>query len=126
MDDAQLRTIWEQRQFRESAVPLSLPLSSFMKHKLAKRARQLGQLAEIWDELIPEPIRDHTALERFHRGVLTVLVDSPAHRFQLQTLLMGGLTREIQSRFTGALNKVRVVPGQFYSVDLSGARRYEF
>jgi hypothetical protein len=126
MDDAQLRTIWQQRQFRDSAAHLSQPLSWFMKHTLAKRARQLGQLAEVWDELIPQPIRDHTALDKFHRGVLTVIVDSAAHRFQLQTLLMGGLLRELQRRFSGALDKVRVVPGRFYSVDVSGARRYEF
>jgi hypothetical protein len=126
MDDAQLRTIWQQRQVNDRVAPLSQPLSWFMKHTLAKRARQLGQLAKIWDDLIPETIRDHTALEKFQGGVLTVLVDSPAHRFQLQTLLMGGLLRELQSRFPGALNKVRVVPGRFYSVDLAGSRRYEF
>ena len=126
MDDAQLRTIWQQRQFNDRAVLLSQPLSAFMKHTLAKRVRQLGQLAEIWDDLVPEPIRDHTALDKLHQGILTVLVDSPAHRFQLRTLLDGGLEREIRTRFPGALNKIRVVPGQFYSVDLSGARRYEF
>lgn len=126
MDDAQLHTIWQQRQFNDRAVPLSQPLSVLMKHKLAKRARQLGKLADVWDDLVPEPINEHTALEGFNRGVLTVLVDSPAHRFQLQTLLMGGLMRELQDRFPGAINKVHLVPGQFCSVDVSGSRRYEF
>lgn len=126
MDDAQLRTVWQQRQFNDRAAHLSLPLTILLKHTLAKRVRQLGRLAEIWDEVIPEEIRDHTALESFNRGTLTVLVDSAPHRFQLQTLLAGYLKREIQARFSGAINKIRLVPGQFYSIDLAGAPRYEF
>jgi len=55
-----------------------------------------------------------------------VVVDSAPHRFQLQTLLRGGLLRAIQANFAGAINKVRLVPGQFAAVDLAGDRRYEF
>jgi predicted nucleic acid-binding Zn ribbon protein len=126
MDDAQLRTRWQQRQPRFEAKYLSEPLAYLMKHKLARRVKQLGQLASLWDECIPESLREHTALEGFRNGVLTVLVDSPAQRFQLQTLLTGGLFKTIQSRYPGALNKIRLVPGQFASVDLAGQKRYEF
>jgi len=126
MDDAQLRTVWQQRQFDDRYVPLSQPLTFLMKRVLAKRLRQLGNLARIWDDVLPRSIRDHTALESFNRGVLTVLVDSAAHRYQLQMLLSGGLMREIRARFNGALNKIRLVPGQFFAVDLTGAARYEF
>ena len=126
MDETQLRTIWQQRQFNDRAAPISRPLGMFMKYKLAKKVRQLGKLSQIWDELIPEQISNHTALESFNRGVLTVMVDSAPHRYNLQTLMSGGLMREFQARFDGALNKVRLVPGQFSSLDLSGERRYEF
>jgi len=126
MDDAQLRTIWLQRQMPDRSALLGQPLQSLMKYTLAKRVKQLGKLAQVWDELIPDCIREHTALESFNRGTLTVVVDSASHRFQLQTLLMGGLLSELQNRFAGALNKVRLVPGQFYSVDISGSPRYEF
>lgn len=125
MDDAQLQTVWQQRQFAKGAVHLGEPLAILMKHTLGKRVRQLSKLGEIWDDVVPDSLRDHTALESFRRGVLTVLVDSAAHRFHLQTLLAGGVRKEIQARFGGALNKIRVLPGQFYSVDLAGAKRYE-
>ncbi len=125
MDDAQLQTVWQQRQFNDRATPLSQPLAYLMKYTFAKRVRELGQLARIWDEVIPEGINDHTALEGFNKGVLTVMVDSSAHRFQLQTLLEGGLRREIQARFSGTINKIRLVPGQFSFVDVSGSPRYE-
>ena len=125
MDDAKLRTVWLQRQIDDRCVPLGQPLAFLMKHVLAKRVRQLGQLARVWDAVLPAAIRDHTALESFNRGVLTVLVDSAAHRYQLQVLLTGGLMSEIRARFSGALNKIRLVPGQFAAVDLTGATRYD-
>lgn len=127
MDDAQLRTIWQQRQFDDRIAHVSQPLAILTQHVLAKRFRQLRDLAAIWDEVIPDTIAEHTALEGFQRGVLTVVVDSAAHRFQLRSLLDGGLMHEIQARFRGgALNKIRLVPGQFCSVDLAGRPRYEF
>jgi hypothetical protein len=126
MDDAQLRTVWQQRRRDYRPIPLSEPLHFFMKRRLARRVKQLSQLAIIWDEVIPDRIRSHTALETFSRGVLTVMVDTASVRFQLQTLLRGGLERAIRERFSGALNKIRLTPGQFYSVDLeTGAARYE-
>ena len=125
MDDAQLRTIWQQRQPKARLSHLSEPLAILMKHRLAKKVRQLSMLAEIWDEIIPRQIARHTALEGFSRGVLTVLGDAAAHRFQLRTLLDGGLMAAARERFSGAISKVRLVPGQFYAVDVTGAPRYE-
>ena len=127
MDDAQLQTIWQQRQRPQRATALAAPLGVLMKRTLGKRVRQLGALSEAWDELLPKGLQDHTALESFARGVLTVMVDSAAHRFQLQTLLEGGLLKELRARCPQAINKVRLVPGQFYSMDLeTGERRYGF
>jgi predicted nucleic acid-binding Zn ribbon protein len=125
MDDDQLRTVWQQRQLNDGVAHLSQSLMMLMKHKLAKKVRQLSSMAAIWDEVIPESIRDHTALESLQRGVLTVLVDSAAHRYQLQTLLTGGVMAEIQKRFPGGLDRIRLIPGQFHSVDVAGQPRYE-
>lgn len=127
MDDAQLRTVWQQRQFDDRIAHISQPLAVLTQRVLAKRFRQLRDLSAIWDEIIPDSITEHTALEGFQRGVLTVVVDSAAHRYQLRVLLDGGLMHEMQARFHGgALNKVRLEPGQFCSVDLGGRPRYEF
>ena len=127
MDDAQLRTVWQQRQVDHRVSYLSEPLALLMKNTLAKRFKQLSRLAEIWDEIIPPHIQEHTALEGFHQGVLTVRVDNASQRFYLQTLLTGGLRQEIQRRFQGPLNKIRLLPGQFYTLDVeTGQKRYEF
>jgi hypothetical protein len=124
MDDAQLRTVWQQRQRGDGAVPLAQPLAILMKHTLGKRVRQIGRLAEVWDEVVPRPFADHTALEGFRSGTLTVIVDSAPHRFQLRQLLDGGLLAELRARFSGALNKVRLVPGKLCELDEAGNRRY--
>jgi len=125
MDERQLQTIWAQRQDHRRIAHLSEPLTLLMKHRLGKRVRQLARLGEVWDEIIPEEIAQHTALDSYSRGVLSVLVDSAPHRFQLRALLDGGLKREIQQRFIGPIDKIRLVPGQFYAIDLNGDRRYE-
>ena len=57
MDDTTLRTIWQQRQFEDRSVPLAQPLTFLMKHVLAKRLRQLGNLAKIWDDVLPRSVR---------------------------------------------------------------------
>lgn len=126
MDDAQLKTIWQNKQIYDRVVHLGKPVAMLMKYQLAKKARQFGSLGVIWDEIIPQQMRDHTSFESFTRGTLTVMVDSSAHRFQLDRLLKSGLQKEIQARFTGALNKIKLVPGQFYQLDENGNKQYRF
>jgi hypothetical protein len=126
MDDRQLRTAWQNRQQHDATTQLGGPLTMLMQHTLRKRVRQLGELARAWDQIVPEEFQEHTALESFCRGTLTVLVDSAPHRYQLETLLREGLLRSLTQRFSGALNRVRLVPGQFYSVDVEGYPRYSF
>ena len=126
MEDAQLQTIWQQRQFQNRFAHLSEPVGLLMKHNLGKKVHQLADLAKIWDEIIPLELAKHTAVDKFSRGVLTVIVDSSPHRFQLQTLINGGLKKMVQEKFGGAINRIKLVPGQFYSVDINGTQRYEF
>ncbi|MHC4562103.1 MAG: DciA family protein [Planctomycetota bacterium] len=127
MDDAQLRTVWQQRQRRDSVTPLAQPLTQLVERTLAKRVRQFGSISQAWDDVMPESVRDHTALEGYQRGTLTVMVDSASHRFKLQTLLDGGLKNQIQSRCSQPINKIRLTLGQFYQLDPeTGERRYGF
>ena len=45
--------------------------------------------------MIPSTFLDHTALESFSKGTLTVLVDSSAHLYELRTLLLSGLQQHL-------------------------------
>ncbi len=122
MDEWQLRHVWQNRQPPRRLVPLSEPLSVLMKRRLARRVRQVGRLSAAWDECIPAYIREHTALVSYVRGVLTVAVDSAAHRYQLQTLLRDGLQEAIRERAGGPLNRIRLVPGQFDYLEMPDRR----
>jgi len=127
VQDAQLRTIWQQRQPKETVAHLAEPLTMLMKHQIGRRVKKLSELSVIWDELLPDVIRDHTVLDDFSNGTLKVVVDSPAVRFELQTLLRSGIEKELKTRFNGPLNKIKIVPGQFYTLDVeTGQPRYSF
>jgi hypothetical protein len=126
MDDATLRTVWQNRQQPFQPQPVGRPLATFMRYTLGKRVKQLSKLASVWEEVIPRDVARHTALDKYQRGSLTVLVDSASHLFTLQTLLDGGLRAELQRRFNGPLNRVRLVQGQFYDTDEFGSCRYLF
>ncbi|HNX26412.1 MAG TPA: DciA family protein [Phycisphaerae bacterium] len=106
---------------------LAAPLTMLMKHQIGRRVKKLSELSVIWDELLPDIIREHTVLDDFNNGTLKVVVDSPAVRFELQTILRSGIERELKTRFGGALNKIKIVPGQFYTLDReTGQPRYSF
>ena len=113
MDDAVLQTVWQQRQRPIGYRPLAASMDVLVGKTLAKRVKQIASLVDIWEEIIPEPLLGHTALESFKAGTLTVAVDSSSFRFQLQQLLNGGLVAQLQARCAEPLNKVRLVPGQF-------------
>ncbi len=118
MDEWQLRHVWQNRQRKDRIAPLAEPLAVLMKRRLAKRVRHIGQLSIVWDECIPEYIREHTALVGYLRGVLTVAVDSAAHRYQLQMLLANGLLDAIRERTAGPLSRIKLQPGQFDFLDM--------
>ncbi|NLF33113.1 MAG: DUF721 domain-containing protein [Planctomycetes bacterium] len=126
MDDRQLHTAWQNRQAPDTVRPVGEAVALLMKHTLAKRVKQLGQIAAAWDEVIPAELATHTALESYARGTLTVMVDSAPHRFQLDALLKSGVRQALAERCSGPLNRIKLIPGQFYSVDLEGGRRYTF
>ena len=103
ISDDQMRTVWQQRQDRRRIGSLGETVSRLMKKTLSKRVRQLGQIAEVWDDLIPPNLRDHTALDTFVRGTLTVMVDSASHRYQLQNQIRSGLKNSIQARCSATI-----------------------
>jgi hypothetical protein len=50
--------------------------------------------------------------------VLTVAVDSAAHRYQLRMLLANGLLEAVRERTPGPLNRIKLRPGQFEYLEM--------
>ncbi len=99
------------RTWRDRDTSLAF-LSDTFKREVAKPFKQLEELAELWVELVPTHLAQHTRLEGLQRGVLRVVVDSAARHYELDRLLRGGLMRELTRRHkSAALRQVKVRVG---------------
>ena len=91
---------------------------AFFKNAVQKRQTKLGKIAECWDTLIPSTIADHCALEGYSRGVLTVIVDSSSHLYELKQLLLAGLQDQLLLACRSAgLRKINMKMGRWYDGD---------
>jgi len=69
--------------------------------------RRLGELAALWEEIVPAQISRHTAFTGLHRGVLAVAFDSSAAGFELDRFLRGGGEDELRRRYRGSLVRIK-------------------
>ena len=68
---------------------------------------------ELWTELLPDEIIEHTRLDSLARSVLTVSVDSSARLYELDRLLRSGLEKQLITAHKGpAFRRVKLIVGQ--------------
>ncbi len=102
------------RRYRVKPEPdLSLGfLADQFKREVERPHRQLGDLAELWNRLVPPHLLEHTRLESFSRAVLRVTVRSSAHLYELDRLLRQGLRKQLIEQHRGpALRRITLRPG---------------
>jgi hypothetical protein len=88
---------------------------TFFKQNVQKRQTKFAPIAECWQQLVPDFLLQHTALESFTRGQLTVLVDSSSHLYELKQLLLSGLQKQLLVACKAAgLRKIVLKPGRWY------------
>jgi len=79
------------------------------KREIARPFKQLGDLIELWNELLPADVAAGTRLEALSRGVLSVAVDSSARLYEVDRRLREGLERELITRHNGpAFRRVKL------------------
>lgn len=83
-------------------------LVDYHKRHIERPARQLADLAEMWEQLVPPHLLNRTRLESFSRGVLRVAVDSSPHLYELDHLLRNGLQRSIARLHGPAMHRIRL------------------
>jgi len=109
-NDPDIERLERVRQAKRRDEP-DLSLSSLgeqFEREVAKPFRQLGPLGELWRELLPAELVEHTKLQGVSRGELRVAVDSASYRYELDRLLRQGVEQELISRHSGAISRVRV------------------
>ena len=97
-DKSKLQRIWQSRQLRPAALPIREYLERFLKKSLAPRRKSTGPLTQAWFGLLPPDLLEHTFLDSFRRGQLTVLVDTAAHLAELNWLLREGFEKRTKFR----------------------------
>ena len=91
-------------------------LEKDFKQQVEKPFKQLGDLTELWGQLVPEHLARQSRLESLSRGVLRVSVSSSAHLFELDGLLRQGLTQRLISAHKGsAFRRVQLRVGRVRS-----------
>ena len=110
-----LEKLREYRVFKERDFSLG-----FMKQKfrveVEKPYKQISDLVEVWQRMVPEHIEPHTKLESMARGTLRVVVETNSWLYELDKILRSGLQQQIISEFRGkAFRRVqlRVDPRPF-------------
>ena len=70
------------------------------------------------NQLVPMSLLEHCSVESLNRGMLTLLVDSASHLYDLKTLLLAGLEKQLLLACKSAgLRKVTLRPGRWYDGD---------
>lgn len=84
-------------------------MSEQFKRDVAKPYKQLGDLSELWGQLLPARLVERTRLVGLSRGVLHVEVDNPAAHYEIDRMLRGGLQKQLIEGHKGpAFRKVQV------------------
>ena len=104
-----------KRTDRAPAPAFGNDLVRFFKQSVQKPQKKFGTNSEGWSTLIPSTFLDHTALESFSKGTLTVLVDSSPHLYELRTLLLSGLQEQLLLACkSSGLRKITLRHGRWY------------
>jgi hypothetical protein len=113
----QLQQLRQLRCWPERDVSIARVIASTADH--AKRTqKKLGELIELWEELVPPEVASHTSITGLRAGVLHVIVDSSAAGFELDRLLRTGLLDTLRTRFRGTLLRVKTRVGKLTTDEL--------
>ena len=98
-----------------AGLALGPEMIGFFKTSVAKRQANLLKIADRWADFIPPTLNEHCALDSFSRGVLTVIVDSSSHLYELKQLLLAGLQQQLLLACkSSGLRKIALRPGRWY------------
>jgi hypothetical protein len=115
-DEAELRRLSRVKRTNRPIEPnLGPELVEFFKKSIQKRQTKFAKIGECWAAIVPETFCEHTSLESFSKGTLTVLVDSASHLYELKQLLLAGLQQQLLLACKSAgLRKIQLKRGQWY------------
>jgi len=82
-------------------------LLPWFEKTVAKPAKQLGPVIELWQTLVPAPLQSRSRLLGLSRGTLSIALDSATTRAELEACLRSGLLRQLQTESRGTIFKIK-------------------
>jgi hypothetical protein len=92
-------------------------LNPWFDKTIQKPSEKLDCVADLWLQLVPKKLADHSRIIAFHRGVLTVALEHATLKAELDGLMRQGLERKIQTASKGAVFRIKT------SIDGSSSRK---
>jgi len=122
-DDQILRRICSNKKAIPSVKSLGGEVNGFIKRVVQPRQKKLAQLAQAWQELLPQELIDHSCLEDVRRGVLWVKVDDASTGHELDLLIREQLLERLCELCPAvSLYRIKIVRGRWYRSDDDGTR----
>lgn len=79
-----------------------------VQRQYARPHKQLGRVVELWEQHVPDKLRQQTALVGLTKGVLTVHVSDSAALYELDRLLRGGVELQLKTACKTTLRKIKL------------------
>lgn len=124
MEERSLRRLHAVKQIEHPrTLALGPEMIEFFKQGVQKQHAKFFGISECWSRLVPEMINEHCCLESFHRGTLTIVVDTASHLYELKQLLLAGLQKQLFAACKGVgLRKITLKRGAWYDGDARDAK----
>jgi hypothetical protein len=96
---------WRKRKVRDTSIESTI--IAFRK-SLKKGNKQLTQLLEAWDELVPSNLTKNAIPTSLRSGILEVSVTDSSTSYKINQLIRSGLLQKLQRRCRGTLKQIRI------------------
>jgi len=109
VDDASIKIeqLQKWRAVRKRELRIDAVMHTFCR-SLKKTNKQLLQIQDAWNELMPAHLSQVAIPFSLRSGILEVTVDSSPTAYKVNRLVRSGLLRQLQQRCSGTLRQVRV------------------
>ncbi len=106
----QIEQLRKHRQRRERDLSIT-QLVGAMADDARRTHRRLGALIDLWSQLVPGELEQHSRVLGVRGGVVQVQCDSSSTKYELDRLLRQGLEQELRKRYPSTLTKIRLSIG---------------
>jgi len=99
------------RMTPKSAIKLGDVVTKLLEDRISPQQARYGQLADVWNRLLPAELKKHCRLADFSAGRLKVAADSSAYMYELR-LCSSELLRQLQQQCPAArITKIKITMG---------------